>query len=414
MSEQLLLPFCVCERIRRNPLAVMLEKYVRYLFARGYQRKTVQSYVCAVEHFGRWLGPRSISSRAVLRFLKDHLPTCECKSPAPCSEIPVRAALRQLLRFIEAETPRPIKATVRLLPVDAVVRDFDQYMESVCGLSISTRRYRRRYAREFLIKNFGRGAVKWDQLCPGRIMKFVTDYARRCSPATGEVAASAIRSLLRFGQFHGLCNDRLIRAVPGIPVWKRVRNPKTLTVDQLTKVLDIFDRSTANGQRDYAMAVCMADLGLRVSEVAGLRLDDIDWDQGTVQLVASKGHRDRILPLCRRVGTALAAYLGRGRPRSEHRNIFVRHRAPFGEPVSAILVREAMCQAYRRAGLDASITGTHVLRHTAASLMYQRGATLKEISDVLGHQSLDTTAIYAKVNWAQLRTVALPWPEVRS
>jgi site-specific recombinase XerD len=298
--------------------------------------------------------------------------------------------------------------------VDAVVQDFDQYLESICGLSISTRRYQRRYAREFLIKNFARSAVKWDQLRPAQIMKFVTDYARRCSPATGEVAASAIRSLLRFGHFHGLCNDRLIRAVPGIPVWKRVRNPKTLSVDQLTKVLDIFDCSTANGQRDYAMAVCMADLGLRASEVAGLRLDDIDWDQGTVQLVAPKGHRDRILPLPRRVGTALATYLRRGRPRSEHRNIFVRHRAPLGEPVSALLVHYAMCRAYRRAGLDASITGTHVLRHTAASLMYQRGATLKEISDVLGHQSLDTTAIYAKVNWTQLRTVALPWPEVRS
>lgn len=414
MSEQLSLPSCVCERIRRNPLGVMLEEYVRYLFGRGYQRMTVQSYVCAVEHFGRWLGRRSISSRVVLQFLKVHLPTCRCQCPAPRHKILVRAALRQFLRCVEAETPPLSKQPVPLLPVDAVVRDFDHFMESICGLSISTRRYRRRYAREFLIKNFGRSAVKWDQLRPARIMKFVTDYARRCTPATGEVAASAIRSLLRFGQFRGLCNDRLARAVPGIPVWKRVRNPKTLTVDQLNRVLDIFDRSTPNGQRDYAMAICMADLGLRASEVAGLRLDDIDWDQGTVRLVAPKGHRDRVLPLPRRVGVALATYLRRGRPRSGHRQIFVRHRAPLGEPVSALLVHYAMCRAYRRAGLDASITGTHVLRHTAASLMYQRGATLKEISDVLGHQSLDTTAIYAKVDWTQLRTVALPWPEVRS
>jgi integrase len=326
----------------------------------------------------------------------------------------VRAALHQLLRCIEAEAPLSIKSPVRLLPVDVVVRDFDQHLEGICGLSINTRRYQRRYAREFLIKNFGRGAVKWDQLRPVRIMKFVTDYARRCSPATGEVAASAIRSLIRFGQFHGFCDDRLIKAVPGIPVWKRIRNPKTLTVDQLNKVLDIFDRSTASGQRDYAMAVCMADLGLRASEVAGLRFEDIDWDQATARLVAPKGHRDRVLPLSRRVGAALAIYLRRGRPRSRHRQVFVQHRAPLGEPVSALLVHYAMCRAYRRAGLDPTITGTHVLRHTAASLMYQRGATLKEIADVLGHQSLDTTAIYAKVNWAQLRKVALPWPEVRS
>ncbi len=413
MSEQLSLPLCVCERIRKNPLGAVFEKYVLHLLGRGYRRETIGNYVNAVEHFGQWLGPRSISSKAVLRFLKGHLPTCQCKSPAPRCLNFVRAALRQLLRCIEVETRPPSKSPV-ILPVDAVVGDFDQFMEGICGLSNNTRRYRRRYAREFLVKNFGRGAVKWDQLCPARIMKFVTDYARRCTPATGEVAASAIRSLIRFGQFHGFCDDRLIRAVPGIPVWKRVRNPQTLTVDQLTNVLDNFDRSTASGLRDYGMAVCMADLGLRASEVAGLRLDDINWDEGTVRLVAPKGHRDRVLPLPRRVGAALAAYLCRGRPRSAHREVFVHHRAPRGEPVSALLVHYAMCRAYRRAGLDPSITGTHLLRHTAAGLMYQRGATLKEIADVLGHQSLDTTAIYAKVNWAQLLTVALPWPEVRS
>jgi site-specific recombinase XerD len=326
----------------------------------------------------------------------------------------VRAALRQLLRCIELESPSPKQSPDKHLPVDVVVRDFDRYMESICGLSLSTRRYRRRYAREFLVKNFGRRAVQWEELRPARIMKFVTNYARRCSPATGEVAASAIRSLMRFCQFHGFCDDRLLRAVPGIPVWKRLRNPKTLTVAQLNDVLGSFDRSTANGPRDYAMAVCMVDLGLRASEVVGLRIDDINWDQGTVRLNGSKGRRGRVLPLPRRAGAAITSYLRHGRPSSLHREVFLRHRAPVGEPVSAILVHEVMCRAYRRAGLDQCITGTHVLRHTAASLMYQRGATLKEIADVLGHRSLDTTAIYAKVNWTQLRTVALPWPEVRS
>src|SRR5437867_1080559 len=82
MSEQLSLPLCVGERLHKNPLGLMLEKYVQYLFRRGYRRGTVLCYVSAVEHFGRWLGRRRICSRAVLRFLKDHLPTCHCKSPA--------------------------------------------------------------------------------------------------------------------------------------------------------------------------------------------------------------------------------------------------------------------------------------------------------------------------------------------
>src|ERR1017187_6875384 len=215
MAEQRLLPLCVCERIRKNPLGMVLERYVQHLACRGYRPGTVLCYVNSVEHFVRWLGRRRICSRLVLRFLNDHLPTCRCKSPSAmrCVKF-VRAALRQLLRCIEVETPPPRMPAV-VLPVDAVVRDFDQFMEGICGLSNNTRRYRRRYAREFLVKNFGRGAVKWDQLCPARIMKFVTDYARRCTPATGEVAASAIRSLIRFGQFHGFRDCRLFSAVSG-------------------------------------------------------------------------------------------------------------------------------------------------------------------------------------------------------
>jgi len=298
--------------------------------------------------------------------------------------------------------------------IQTIVQEFDQYMQEIGGLAEDTRLYRRRYARELLQATFGRGPIRWKRLTPTVIMMFVADYARRCSPATGQVAASAISALLKFAQLHGFCDARLVQAVPGVPVWKRGRNGKRLTAAQVHDVLQQFDRTTATGQRDYAMALCMADLGLRVSEVAVLCLEDVNWRQASIRIAPSKGRRARVLPLPRRVGEALAAYLRRGRSASTQRRVFLRLHTPRGKPVSKELIRSRNRRAYTACGLGQTFTGTHVLRHSAACRMHQRGVPLKQIADLLGHRSLDSTVVYARANLPQLATAALPWPkEVR-
>ena len=114
-----------------------------------------------------------------------------------------------------------------------------------------------------------------------------------------------------------------------------------------------------------------------------------------------------------RVAAALAAYLRHGRPPTSSRVIFVHHRAPRGQPLGPSGVRCAVRTAYGHAGLGTRLTGTHALRHTAATRMLRAGASLKEIADVLRHRSLDTSAIYAKVDREALTEVALPWPQGR-
>jgi integrase/recombinase XerD len=84
-----------------------------------------------------------------------------------------------------------------------------------------------------------------------------------------------------------------------------------------------------------------------------------------------------------------------------------------GEPISSNAVSAVVARALRRAGVDAPLTGAYLFRHTVASRMVRRGASLKEVADFFGHRSLDTTAIYAKLDLEALREVALPWPEVR-
>jgi integrase len=187
-----------------------------------------------------------------------------------------------------------------------------------------------------------------------------------------------------------------------------------LSDQELQAFLAGFDRRTPTGRRGYAIALCFTGLGLRVAEVAQLTLDDIDWRAGILTLAPGKGRRVDRHPLPPQVAVAIAAYLRHGRPSTLAREIFVHHRAPRGQPLGASGVRGAMRQVYHRVGLGRRLTGTHVLRHTAASRLLRAGASMKEIADVLRHRSLDTSAIYAKVDLVALAAVALPWPEVPS
>jgi integrase len=132
-----------------------------------------------------------------------------------------------------------------------------------------------------------------------------------------------------------------------------------------------------------------------------------------MRIVSRKSRRERELPLPTRVGEAISLYLRDGRPDTPCRNVFIRHRVPKGAPVSTALIAGVMRLAFAKVDGCAHCQGTHVLRHTAATRMHRRGVSLKEVADVLGHRSLDTTAIYAKVDLPSLAAVALPWPEAQ-
>jgi integrase len=206
----------------------------------------------------------------------------------------------------------------------------------------------------------------------------------------------------------------LVAAVPRLPKWRLAQVPRVMSEEQLDAFLAAFDRSTAIGRRDYAMALCQAELGLRAGEVAALRLEDLDWRSAVLRVPACKVGRERELPLAARVGRAIADYLRRGRPATRDRHVFVRHRVLGGTPVNTAVIQTAMRRAYARVPGCELWAGTHALRHTAATRLYCRGARLKEVADLLGHRSLDTTAVYTKVDLPRLAAVALPWPEVKS
>jgi len=145
-------------------------------------------------------------------------------------------------------------------------------------------------------------------------VRFVGARAKTLRPPSVKVLTVALRSLLRFLQLEGRVKATALAAVPSLSAWERFAAPHTLSRSQIADLLRSFDRAAPLGRRDYAMTLCMVELGLRLSEVAQLSLDDLDWRQGTLRLVKNKTGRERLLPLPHRVEKALVGYLRRGRP----------------------------------------------------------------------------------------------------
>jgi site-specific recombinase XerD len=382
----------------------------------GYSASHTSAYLHAVGHFAHWftdehLTLQALNEAVVHRFVTEHLPTCRCPGRCQRTAVVVRAALGHLLDVLRTDDRIPARRVALSLAIHHELECFDRYLDHVCGLAARTRMGRRWWVAQFLADQFGGGPIAVHRLTPRGLVAYLGRHGRRYTPASAGVRASALRSYFRFRAAH--CGDRvdaLIAAMPTVACWRLAALPSALTLEETTRFLQAFDRRTTRGQRGYAMARCMLDLGLRVSEVVGLQLDDLQWRDGTVRIGAGKSRRADVLPLPVLTGRAIAAYLRHARRPRPSRAVFVRDQAPLDAPVTPDIVRHALRLAFVRAGLADRYRGTHILRRTAATQLRVAGASLKQIADILRHRSLDTTTIYTKLDRPQLATVAAPWP----
>lgn len=240
---------------------------------------------------------------------------------------------------------------------------------------------------------------------------FLLERARDRSSECVRLLATSLRSFLRFLHAQGEIRHDLTGAIPTVRRWAQPGIPKKLTPAEVNRVLDATDRATATGRRDYAILLLLAKLGLRSSEVLSLELGNIRWRTGEV-LIRGKGRRQDLLPLPRDVGSAIARYLQVDRGVRPTERVFLRTNAPrvplTGPASIGHIVRRAMVQA----GVDhPKHIAAHLFRHTLASRMLQKGANLRDISEVLRHRTPSTTELYAKIDMRSLNEVVRPWPK---
>jgi len=402
-------------RFRSIPGSEYLDALAEHLHSEGYDRKTAQSYLrwsagflkCVAEC---GIGHRAIRESHLAAFLDDAPRTnATGKNPSGIWTC-IRASLNHLKRILEAElgslVPEPPST-----PARESLLAYEIYLRDVCGFRAGTIDERIVFMREFLKETFGDGPLEFQGMDPAGIPLHVERQAREHKLRSATHLATAYRSYFRFLQFHGVPVSHLVNAVPAVKVARGAISGHSILSDtQVESLLAAYDHDTPKGQRDYGMLLCMLDLGMRSSDVSALSLDDLDWRESTILIPNVKQRHPYRLPLPKRVGKAISDYLHKGRPNSEFRNVFLRHKTPV-RPMQPRSVQSATQHAYLRTGLPESWHGCHILRRTAATRMHRKGVPMKEIADILGHRSIDITAKYAHVDAASLTDLPLPWPK---
>lgn len=392
---------------RRKPgrLGPFVEGYRVCLLEAGYTPQTVRGMLKVLGQLGRWMAAEEVEvgqldTVAVESFLVS-------RRVGGDRRVPTVRALRSMLLYLRGVGVMvPDDAAQQLTPVEELVGEYREWLVVERGLAAATVLRYETLARRFLTERISPAAeLGVENLSGEDVSAFLLRECGRLSIGSAKGKVAELRSLLRFLHLRGFTAMALGESVPSVAGWRDTAIPPTMLRADVERLLACCQRSTLAGARDFAILMLLARLGLRSIEVSRLELSDLDWRAGEL-VVRGKARRQDRLPLPGDVGEALAGYLSL-RGQWESRRVFLTLRAP-RRPIRADLVGDVVQRACKRAAV--AHVSAHRLRHALASELLARGASLTDISQVLRHSDLATTAIYAKVDLGRLRQVAQPWP----
>lgn len=388
-----------------GPLTPLAEGLAVELAALGYAPTTVESHLRLAAHLSRWLQTGGLGTSALTGPVLNEFITDRRREYRNLRSM---HALGPTLGYLRRLGVAPaIDGNVQVGAVEEFLARFGHYLLVERMVSVSVADAYLRWVRPFVRAVAADDAeLTFERVDAALVSGFLVAHLPGLGHKTAQMTASALRSLLRFLYAEGTLDVDLAVVVPAFAYRRLSGLPQPLTTTQVEALIGACDPSRPVGRRDLAVIACLLRLGLRCGEVAALRLEDIDWVEGTLR-VHGKGNRIDLLPLPSDVGQALVAYLRQGRPSVAVRVVFLTAVAPFTAltrtGVSCIVGRAA-----RRAGLGT--IHAHRLRHTAASATLNAGATLEQVAHLLRHASPATTAVYAKTDLSRLGTLTRPWP----
>ena len=391
-------------RLEPGRLGPFVDGYRAWLLERGYASGSVEHELRFLSMLGRWmvaedLAVAQLDGDVILAFVEAH------SAQGSVPSVIARGSRSLLIYLRELGVVSPERGDA-VTPLGELIEDYRAWLVGERGLApLTVARYVALAARFLGERVSAVDELGVLDLSGEQVTAFLLRECERLSVDSAKGKVGELRSLLRFLFVRGLIELAWGDAVPPVAGWRDTGIPRSVPPADVEQLIASCDRSTLDGARDAAIVLLLARLGVRSIEVARLELADLDWRAGEL-LVRGKGGREDRLPLLDDVGGALAEYLA-VRGRHESRRVFLTLRAPT-RPIRPDLVGDVVRRACHQAGV-AQIT-PHRLRHALASEMLAQGASLQDISQVLRHQHLSTTTIYAKVDLGRLRQVALPWP----
>ena len=398
---------------RNNCLFQFMESEAVRLRHQEYDFKYARHILTSISYFGNWLSKnhiqiKKINDEIVARFLKQFkTPTKRRDNAKTIPGKPViRHAALNVLDYVKKTYPLEQIKT----PIQREVYAFYEYLRNERNIAWRTCVRYRNFLDTFLNYFFDGKRIAMRSLTPPMIRDYIEWVPSSLDERTRKDTCSMLNNYFRFLAIKGTDVLDLSVGLPSFQSKYHAPPASILYPEDLKTLLAAIDRTTSIGKRTYASILCQTDLCMRLGDVAKIALNDIDWRNGRIRIGNSKGRKPYWLPLPKRVGEAIADYLKNGRPHSIYHYVFVSHYCRKNHPRQGMHLYYAIKNLWKKAGLGERFFGTRVLRHFGATQMKQKGNSIKVISDILGHTSLQTTAIYAKVDIPALRLIAQEWP----
>lgn len=410
-------------RARNSTIEPWVQRFVAFLAGQQYSPGTIASHCTVVRRFLAFLERRQVDVAAAESFHVDSFLEADRRSRRRFIRSPTAGGWRKRrassihLFFRLAQGSWPPPSPPATTPREQLYRDlregFRRWMLEVRGMSPLTFT-KDWWTADRLFEWLGERATvaSLRKLRPSDLDAFLAWRMPGLRRATRCGVCQGLRSFLRYLHAAGLIDRDLASCVTSPSHYWNESIPSVFTDAQIKAMLaDAKKERTAVGRRDYAILLLLATYGLRAGEITRLRLGDIDWRREQFRITQSKTGRSSQLPLMVPVGEAILEYLRNGRPKSEHREVFLHVRAPHrpfsrGSSLTALVYRHL-----RRAGIVVvGKHGPHAFRYTRAVSLLRAAVPLKAISDLLGHRSSSSTDSYLKLATDDLRDVGLEVP----
>lgn len=389
-----------------GPLGPYVNAFATRLWELGYSPSVGGNYVRCVGYLSSWMELRGFEAQELDEYkICDHLRSLKHHADTTVSGAPHWLFL-SYLREVGVIKRSPPAITSK---VDRVVGEYIEYLRQERGLAEPTLVHRRMFARRFLEERFKNQPMRLSRLKAQDFIRYIQKRTGGYGVLSRAGIVHVLKDFCRFLRLREYVRQDIASGLPKMPYWRASGVPNHLERPEVERLLKNCERKSPKGMRDHAILLLLVRLGLRAGEVRNLTLDDIDWETGQIT-ICGKGSKRNRLPLPQEVGKAVVEYLKHGRPPCSSRHLFIRDRAPHTGMLCSGAIYKIVGGALKRADLHPPHRGPHMLRHSFATHLLRRGASLPEIGRLLGHESPDSTAVYTHVASDGLKPVVQPWP----
>ena len=403
------------DRIRRSWIAQAVEQYVAWMAERCYSLRSISRRIPILVRFGEFARERGATIPGDLpghveafvdRWLAERARGRRSKPQRKKIGECVRNPIRQMLRLALPGYTGLGRSRKPENPFQDCAPRFLEHLRQEKGLREASILHYTHTLRQFAsyLQKIGLRDVR--HLSPPVLSGFAAEHGQRVTWSGLRNSCGVLRVFLRYLHRERILPKDLSRAVEHPQTYRLSGIPRSISWEEVRRVLDVMDRRAPTGKRDYAILLLLVTYGLRAREVAALTLDDIDWRNSRLRVPERKAAHSTAYPLSTLVGEALVDYLKNGRPTSQERRIFFRSVAP-RVPIGAAAIAARASHYLRKAGIRIPRAGSHTFRHTCVQRLVDADFSLKAIGDYIGHRSPASTQIYAKVAVEALRQVAL-------